>query len=101
MADNENQLEQQVKDKVKSYNKQRIVLAIVIVVFIGILVFSTAAGIEALPVRLSAFCSAVLLLNCAAFVLSFRGSLSLLLAATIVTAVLLGFNQIHFAIFYP
>jgi hypothetical protein len=99
MADNENQVSQQVEDKIKFYNRQRAGLAIVIVVFIGILVFSMAAGGEALPVRLSAFCSVVLLLCNAVFVLSFRGSLLLLLTATSITAALFVLKQIRFELF--
>lgn len=99
MADNENQVSQQVEDKIKFYNRQRAGLAIVIVVFIGILVFSMAAGGEALPVRLSAFCSMVLLLCSAVFVLSFRGSLLLLLTVTSITAALFVLKQIRFELF--
>lgn len=99
MAYSGKQLEQQVKNKMKSYNKQRAGLVIVIVVFIAVLFFSPVAGIEALSDQLSIFCSAVLWLCCAAFVPSFRGSLLLLLASTSVTGVLLGLNQIRFDLF--
>ena len=99
MVDNESRKEQQVKDKIKSLNKQRATFPIVFIIFIGILVFSPAAEMEALPVRLSVSCSAILLLCSAAFVLSFRGSLLLLIAATGIPAVLLSLNQIRFGVF--
>lgn len=99
MADNKNRIGQQVRDKIKSYNKQRTGLIIVVAIFIGILVFSPVAGMEAQPAQLSVFCSAILLLCSTAFVLSFRGSLLLLIAATGITGVLLGLNQIHFELF--
>ncbi|MEA4964699.1 MAG: GGDEF domain-containing protein [Oscillospiraceae bacterium] len=96
----EEQVEQRAIDKIKSYNKQRVGLAIVITVLIGILIFSPSVGTEALPVRLSVFCSVVNLLCSAAFVLSFRNSSVLFLAATSITGSLLGLNQIHFSLFF-
>lgn len=99
MADNENRIGQQVRDKMKSYNKQRAGLVIVVAIFISILVFAPVAGMEAQPARLSVFCSAILLLCGTAFLISFRGSLLLLFAATGITGVLLGLNQIHFELF--
>ena len=68
MADNKPLIEQQVKDKIKSYNKQRTVLVIAIVGLIGILIFSPVLGIATIFVRLSVFCSAVLLLSGTAFI---------------------------------
>lgn len=97
--DNENGVERQVTGKITAYNKQRAGFAIVIVVFIGILVFSPVAWTGSLPVRLSLFCSAVLILCSVAFVLSFRGLLLLLLMATSITGVLLGLNQISVELF--
>lgn len=99
MADNKPLIEQQVKDKIKSYNKQRTVLAIAIVGLIGILIFSPVLGIATIFVRLSVFCSAVLLLSGTAFIPSLQGSLLLLLAATSVTGALLGLSQIRFDLF--
>jgi len=99
MVDNESRKEQQVKDKIKSLNKQRATLPIVFIIFVGILVFSPAAETEALSVRLSVSCSAILLLCSAAFVLSFRGSLLLLIAATSIITVLHGMGQIRFELF--
>lgn len=99
MVDNESRKELQVKDKIKSLNKQRATLPIVFIIFIGILVFSSATETETLSVRLSVSCSAILLLCSAAFVLSFRGSLLLLIAATGIPAVMLSLNQIRFGVF--
>jgi len=99
MTDNEKQEKQQVKDKIKIYNKQRAGLAIVIVVFIGILVFSPVAGARSPTVRLSLFCSAVLILCSAAFVFSIRGLLLLLLAATSISTALLILNHIRLELF--
>lgn len=99
MEDHESRIEQQVKNKIKSLNKQRSGLLIAFIILIGIFVFSPAAKVEALPVRLSVFCSAILLLCGAAFVLSFRDLLLLLIMATGIPAVLLGLGQIRFELF--
>lgn len=99
MKNHESRTEQQVQNKIKAFNKQRAGLPIVFIIFLGILVFPPVAGTEALPVRLSVFCSAIFLLCSAAFVLSFRYSLLLLGAATSIPAVLLGLGQIRFGLF--
>ena len=49
MADREIRTEQQVKDKIKAFNKQRAGLLFAFIIFIGILIFSPAAEAEALP----------------------------------------------------
>ena len=99
MADREIRTEQQVKDKIKAFNKQRAGLSTAFIIFIGLLMFLPAAGAEALPVRLSVFCSAIFLLCGAAFVLSFRDLLLLLIVTTGIPAVLLGLGQIRFELF--
>jgi len=99
MADREIRTEQQVKDKIKAFNKQRAGLLIAFIIFIGILIFSPAAEAEALPVRLTVFCSAIFLLCGAAFVISFRDLLLLLIVTTGIPAVLLGLGQIRFELF--
>jgi diguanylate cyclase (GGDEF)-like protein len=99
MADREIRTEQQVKDKIKAFNKQRAGLSIAFIIFIGILIFSPAAEAEALPVRLSVFCSAIFLLYGAAFVISFRDLLLLLIVTTGIPAVLLGLSLIRFELF--
>lgn len=99
MADHESRIEQQVKVKIKSLNKQRAKLPIVFIIFNGLMVLSPVAGTEALPVRLSVFCSAIFLLCGAAFVLSFRDLLLLLIVTTGIPAVLLGLGQIRFELF--
>lgn len=99
MANCEIRTEQQVKDKIKAFNKQRAGLPIVFIILIGILVFSPAAEAEALPGRLSVFCSATFLLCGAAFVISFRDLLLLLIVTTGIPAVLLGLGQIRFELF--
>lgn len=99
MADREIRTEQQVKDKIKAFNKQRAGLLFAFIIFIGILIFSPAAEAEALPVRLTVFCSAIFLLCGAAFVISFRDLLLLLIVTTGIPAVLLGLGQIRFELF--
>ncbi|MDF1494153.1 GGDEF domain-containing protein [Caproiciproducens sp. CPB-2] len=99
MADREIRTEQQVKDKIKAFNKQRAGLSIVFIIFIGLLMFLPAAEAEALPVRLSVFCSVIFLLCGAAFVISFRDLLLLLIVTTGIPAVLLGLGQIRFELF--
>ena len=99
MADHESRIEQQVKDKIKVLNKQRAGLPIIFIIFIGILFFSPAAEAETLPVRLSVFCSVILLLCNAAFVLSLLELLLLLVTAIGIPAVLLGLGQIRFELF--
>ena len=99
MADREIRTEQQVKVKIKAFNKQRAGLLIAFIIFIGILIFSPAAEAEALPVRLTVFCSAIFLLCGAAFVISFRDLLLLLIVTTGIPAVLLGLGQIRFELF--
>ena len=99
MADREIRTEQQAKDKIKAFNKQRAGLLIAFIIFIGILIFSPAAEAEALPVRLTVFCSAIFLLCGAAFVISFRDLLLLLIVTTGIPAVLLGLGQIRFELF--
>lgn len=99
MADREIRTEQQVRSKIKAFNKQRAGLLIAFIIFIGILFFPPAAEAEALPVRLSVFCSAILLLCGTALVLSFRDLLSLLIVTTGIPTVLLGLDQIRFELF--
>lgn len=99
MADREIRTEQKAKDKIKASNKQRAVLLIAFIIFIGILVFSPATEAKALPVRMSVFCSAILLLCGTAFVISFRDLLLLLIMTTGIPAVLLGLGQIRFELF--
>lgn len=95
MADYEIRTEKQVKDKIKAFNKQRVGLLIAFIILIGILVFSPATEAEALPCRLSIFCSASFLLCGAAFVLTFLELLLLLVTAIGIPAVLLGLGQIR------
>ena len=99
MADHESRIEQQVKDKIKVLNKQRAGLYITFIIFIGLLMFLPAAEAEGLPVRLSVYCSAILMLCGAAFVISFRDLLLLLMVTTGIPAVLLGLGQIRFELF--
>lgn len=99
MADYEIRTEKQVKDKIKAFNKQRAGLFIAFIILIGILVFSPATEAEALPVRLSVYCSAILMLCGAAFVISFRDLLLLLIVTTGIPAVLLSLSQIRFELF--
>ena len=99
MADHESRIEQQVKSKIKAFNKQRAGLLIAFIIFIGIFAFFPATEAEALPFRVSVFCSVILLLCSAAFVLSFRDLLLLLIAATGIPAVLVGLGQIRFELF--
>lgn len=99
MADYEIRTERQVRSKIKAFNKQRAGLLIAFIILIGILVFSPATEAEALPVRLSVYCSAILMLCGAAFVISFRDLLLLLIVTTGIPAVLLSLDQIRFGLF--
>jgi diguanylate cyclase (GGDEF)-like protein len=99
MVDRENRTEQQVKDKMKAFNKQRAGLSIAFIIFIGLLMFLPAAEAEGLPVRLPVYCSVILMLCGAAFVISFRDLLLLLIVTTGIPAVLLGLGQIRFELF--
>ncbi|MGE4275808.1 MAG: GGDEF domain-containing protein [Lawsonibacter sp.] len=99
MADRESRTEQQVRSKIKAFNKQRAGLSVAFIIFIGLLMFLPAAEAEGLPVRLSVYCSAILMLCGAAFVISFRDLLLLLIVTTGIPAVLLGLGQIRFELF--
>lgn len=99
MVGNEKQAKQQLKDKIKSYNKQRAGLAIVAIAFFCILSYSPLVEDGAFPTRLSTVCSAILLLCCMVFMLSFRTSLLLISVTTIITTVLLLLKQIRFELF--
>lgn len=99
MADDKNRIKQQVNGILRSYNQQRAGLVFAIVLFAGLLFFLPAVGTGNLPVRLSVFCSAVLFLCSAGFVLSLRGSLLLLFTAVGIMGVLLGLNQIRLKLF--
>ena len=99
MKNHESRTEQQARDKMKVFNKQRTGLSIVFFISIGLLIFLPATEAETLPVRLSVFCSVVLLLCNAAFVLPLRELLLLPVTATGIPAVLLGLGQIHLKLF--
>jgi diguanylate cyclase (GGDEF)-like protein len=96
MADVENWVEQQVKNKIKAYNRQRTVAAIPVGILIAILFLWPTIDYETLPIRLSVLCFALFLFCSLAFVLSGRSAFLLFCLATIITAVLLIFEREHF-----
>lgn len=100
MADDKNRIKRQVNGMLRSYNRQRVGLVLVILLFSGILFFSPVVGMGTLPVRLSVFCSAVLFLCSAGFALSLRDSLLLLFMADGVMGVLFGLHQIRLELFF-
>lgn len=65
MAYHESRAEQQVKSKIKAFNKQRAGLPTIFIILIGIFVFSPATEAQLLSVQLSMFCS-VILFQCGA-----------------------------------
>lgn len=89
MADDENWVEQQVKNKIKAYNLQRTVVAVPVGILMAILLLFPMLGNEAFFVRLSVLCSALLMFCSLAFVLSGRSTLVLFLITTIIEAALL------------
>lgn len=93
MADDENWVEQQVKNKIKAYNRRRTVAAISVGILMAILLLFPVLGNEAFFVRLSVLCSALLMLCSLAFVLSGRSTLLLIIITTIIIAALLVFEQ--------
>lgn len=99
MADDENWVEQQVKNKIRAYNRQRTVAAISVGILMAILLLFPVLGNEAFFVRLSVLCSALLMLCSFAFVLSGRSALLLFIITTIIIAALLLFKQEHLELF--
>lgn len=98
MIDDENRVEQQVKNKIKAYNRQRTFAAIPVGILMVILLLFPMLGSEAFFARLSMLCSALLILCSLAFVLSGRSTFLLFILTTIITAVLLIFEREHFAL---
>ena len=92
-------IEQQIKDKITSYNRQRTTLSSVTILCSGIIFFSSAIWAVPLPVRIAIFTSAILILCSAAFILSLRSSLLLLLIAAGLQGVLLGLHVISGELF--
>lgn len=99
MVNNKNRVEQQLKDKIKAYNKQRIVLAIPIVLLLAILLLCPIMDYETLPIRFSMLSSTLFLFCSLFFVLSGRSALLLFLLSIITAASLLVFKQEHFELF--
>lgn len=95
MVDNKNFNEKQLKDKIKSYNRQRIGIAIPIVIITAILLLFPSLGNEALPTRFAVLCSALLILSSLLFVLPGRNAVLLFFAATAIVTVQFVYKQIH------
>lgn len=93
--DNKNFIEQQVKEKIKDYNRQRIGIGILIVIIMAVLLLFPALGNEALSIRFAVLCSALFISFSLLFVLSGKSTTLLFLAATTIVAVLLVYKQIH------
>jgi hypothetical protein len=94
-----NQIEQQVKNKIKKFNQHRVGASIPICIFMAFLLLSPVWGKEAFIVRLSMLCTTLLLFCTVAFVLSFRQTSALFLTATIIMTVLLALDQIGTELF--
>lgn len=92
--DKKNYVEQQIRDKVKGYNRRRIGIAIPIVIMTAFLLIVPSLGNEALSIRFSVLCSVLLLFSFLLFVFSDRNATLIFLAATIIVAVLLVYKQI-------
>lgn len=95
MVDNKNFNEKQLKDKIKSYNRQRIGIAIPIVIITAILLLFPSLGNEALPTRFAVLCSALLILSSLLFVLPGRNAVLLFFMATAIVTVQFVYKQIH------
>lgn len=100
LKENESRIEQQVKSRIKAFNRNRIGAAIPIIIFMAFLFLSPMMGSEPFFVRLSILCSALLLVCSVTFVLSFRRALLLFLTATFGMSVLLIFKQISSELFF-
>ena len=100
MADKENWVEQQVKNKIRAYNRQRTVAAISVGILMAILLLFPVLGNEAFFVRLSVLCSALLMFCSLAFVFSCRSALLLFIITTITIAALLVFKLEHLELFF-
>lgn len=88
-------IEQQIRDKVKSYNSRRIGIAISMVIITAALLLFPAFGNEALYIRLAVCCSVLFLLFSSLFVISGRNAILLFLTVTTIAAILLVYNHIH------
>jgi len=99
MTANKNCVEQQVKNKIKSYNRQRIGVTILGGISIAILIFSPAFADATFFMRLSVLCSAWLLLCSLALIISGRNAMLFFLITTTVLAALLIFKQRQFELF--
>ena len=97
--DNKSCIEQQVKNKIKDYNRQRTSTAIPICILTAMLLLSPVLGNEAFSIRFSVLCSALLMLFSLFFVLSSRNTILLFFITTNVVVALLVFKQIHFESF--
>lgn len=95
MAENESYIKQQVKNRIKNFNRQRIGAAILIVIFLAFLLLSLMIENGALSIHLVILYSFSFLLLGVAFVLSLRQASLLFWGAIIIMAVLLALNQIR------
>jgi len=99
MSENKNWIEQQVMNRTKYYNQQRIGIAISICIFMAFLFLTPVMGDESFYIRLSVLCSALLMFCSVVFVLSFRSTLLLFLVMTNIMAILLVLKEIHFELY--
>ena len=100
MTNREKRMEQPIKEKIRSFNRQRASLLAAVILFAGIFIFSFFPAAETLPVRAAVFCSAFLLLCGVTLLLSWREMLLLLLAAGAVTGTLFARKQIPPVLFW-
>lgn len=94
MAKNESCIKQQVKNRIKKYNRQRIGVAIFVVILMAFLLVSSVIENGALYIHLVILCSLSFFLIAAVFILSFLQASGLFLAATIAMTALFALNQI-------
>lgn len=100
MPENKNWIEQQVRDRIKHYNQQRIDISIPICIFIVFLFLTSVMGNESFNTRVSVMCSVLLLFGSVIFILSFRNILLLFLVMASIITILLVFKEMHFELYF-
>lgn len=100
MANREKRMEQTIKEKIRSFNRQRAGLLAAVIFLAGIVIFSFSPATETLSVRVAVFCSAFLLLCGVTLLLSRRKMLLLLFVAGAVTGILFVRKQIPPVLFW-
>lgn len=86
MVGNEYWIKQQVLNKIKNYNRQRLGLAVQICMVMAFLLLSPIIENEFIYIRFSVFCSTLLLFCSLAFILSFKNIILFYFIITINTS---------------